>query len=79
MNAESAQMVLLRHGEQTAVMAGDREHGGKVELEELLGNRTGALVVKTTPRAVGQYAPTQFAGREVFHAGGAVSSPRRPD
>jgi hypothetical protein len=43
MNAESAQMVLLRHGEQTAVMAGDREHGGKVELEELLGNRTGAL------------------------------------
>jgi len=37
-------------------------------VEELLGNRTGALVVKPPPRAIGQHAPTEFAGREVFHA-----------
>ena len=37
-------------------------------VEELLGNRTGALVVKAPPRAIGQHAPTEFAGREVFHA-----------
>ncbi len=28
--------VRLRHSEQAAVMAGDRQHGGEVELEELL-------------------------------------------
>jgi hypothetical protein len=67
-DAQPVPAIRLRHGEQTAVMAGDREHSGKVELEELLGNRTCTLVVKTPPHAIGQHAPTKFARREVVHA-----------
>ena len=60
--------IRLRQGEQAAVMAGDCKHDAEVQLEKLLGDRTCALVVQPPPRAIGQYAPTKFAGGEVFHA-----------
>ena len=55
-------------GEQAVVVAGQVEHGGQVEFEELFRDGEGALVVETPLPAVGQDAPAQPARCEIVDA-----------
>ena len=51
--------------EQAAVMARHAEDGGEVDLEELLGDRAGALPVEPPATALGENAPAQLAAGDV--------------
>ena len=46
-------------GEQAVVVAGKIEERREIDLEELLGDRSRALVVEPPPRAVGENAPAE--------------------
>ena len=53
---------------RAVVVTGEIEGGCEVDLEELLGDRAGALVVEPPARAVREDPPAQGSGREVVHA-----------
>ena len=55
-------------GERRIVGAGQAEHRGQVDLEELFGDRARALMIQSPLRAVGQHAPAQPAVGEVVGA-----------
>ena len=54
--------------EEVLVVAGEVEDGRKVNLEELLRDGPGALVVEPPARAIGEDAPAKISGSQVVHA-----------
>jgi hypothetical protein len=66
-NLQQMLPVIFTEREKTVVVARDREHRGKVDLEELLGDGARALIIEPPPGTIGEDAPSQFAGGEIVH------------
>ena len=60
--------VRLGEGEQPLVAAWHVEHGGEIDLEELLRNGTRSRMVEPPAPAVGEDAPAAAARRQVVHS-----------
>ena len=64
-HGEPVTTLVGREGKQTFVVAGEVEKRREVELEELLRDGAGSLIIEPPPGAVGEDAPAQRARRQV--------------
>ena len=65
-HGEPVTTLVGREGKQTFVVAGEVEERREVELEELLRDGAGSLIIEPPPGAVGEDAPAQRARGQVI-------------
>lgn len=67
-DAQPVPALSVGQSKEPPVVTCDPKNGGEVDLEELLGDGAGALIVEAPSAAVGEHAPSQFSGSKVLDA-----------